>query len=88
MDFLAWSKSSGCQDRDDALLAYAQCMRENGYPMDDPDLSRSGPGSGGAFGDLDRDDPKFQEADDVCRPETLGDGGFGGGGGGGMGGGS
>lgn len=69
------------QDREDALLAYARCMRENGYQMDDPDLSSMGPGSGGVFRDLDRNDPAFQQADDVCRPQTLGDGGMGLGGG-------
>ena len=30
----------------DTLLAFAQCMRDHGVPMDDPDLSGFGPGRG------------------------------------------
>ncbi len=59
----------------DTLLAFAQCMRDNGYAMDDPDLSAFGPGSGdeggpgqggGPFGDVNFDDPVFQEAQAAC----------------------
>jgi len=71
----------------DTLLEFAQCMRDNGYAMDDPDLSTFGPGNGdeggpgqggGPFGDVDFDDPVFQEAQVTCG-DILG--GFGPGGG-------
>lgn len=57
----------------DNLLAYAQCMRDNGYEdMPDPDVSAFGPGARGSGGDgplsgIDRSDPAFQAADQVCR---------------------
>jgi hypothetical protein len=67
----------------DALLEYAACMRENGYDMADPDLSGGaggGPGGGGEpgggiLGDLDRDDPAFQAANETCR-DLFGPGGL------------
>ncbi len=72
----------------DTLLEYAQCMRDNGYAMDDPDLSNFGPGAGndggerspggGPFGGVDFDDPAFQTAQSACE-DVLG--GFGPGGG-------
>lgn len=75
---------SGFQD---TLLEYARCMRDNGYDMADPELptlatgdrteGEPGPG-GGPFGDVDFDDPVFQEAQSACS-EILG--GFGPGGG-------
>ena len=61
----------------DTLLEYASCMRDNGYDMDDPDLSAFGPGAGGErepgegggrpFGDIDFDDPDFIIAQEVCQ---------------------
>lgn len=60
---------------EDTMVEYAACMRENGYDMDDPDLSSSGPGSGGEpgegggggpFGEIDRDDPDFVAANETC----------------------
>jgi hypothetical protein len=54
----------------DALLAYAKCMRENGYDMPDPSFdSAGGPGSGGPFGGqrIDRDDPVWQKANAACQ---------------------
>ena len=50
----------------DGLLAFAQCVRENGLP-DFPDPQ---PGSGGAFAaaGVDRSDPVFQQAAQVCSP--------------------
>ncbi len=56
----------------DNLLAFAQCMRDNGYEeMEDPDFTALGPGAGGEggggpFGDIDPSDPKFQAAQDEC----------------------
>ena len=56
-------------EREDELLVFAACVRENGYDMPDPDFSNAGsPGSGGGgpFGELDREDPAFQAALVVC----------------------
>lgn len=62
----------------DALVEYAQCMREHGIDMPDPDFS----GDGGVLqqiGDgVDPDSSEFQEADEACRPaleDALPDGG-------------
>ena len=55
----------------DALLKYAQCMRTNGYQMADPDFSGDGGGLR-ALAQINRQDPIFQKADAVCRPQTLG----------------
>ncbi len=53
---------------EDAFLEYARCMRDEGIDMPDPDFSGGGgPGGGGFFEGLDRDDPDFQAADEVCR---------------------
>ena len=78
------------QQVQDALLKYAQCMRKNGYDMPDPNFSGASPGAGGGggfFGNRgNRNDPNFQKADPICRPQTLSGlpnrGGFGGGPGG------
>jgi hypothetical protein len=62
----------------DTLLEYAQCMRDNGVDMDDPDFSSAGPGEGGEtgddpgarrgpFGNIDPEDPDFLAAQEVCR---------------------
>jgi hypothetical protein len=78
------------QQLQDALLKYAQCMRANGYQMADPNFSGDG-GGFRALGQINRQDPAFQKADAICRPQTLGNlpfgprggpggGGFGGGG--------
>lgn len=59
----------------DTLLAYAACMRQNGYDMPDPDAAAidGGPGPGGGpFGDIDRTDPDFATAQEACQ-EVLGD---------------
>lgn len=77
----------------DDLLAYAACMRDNGYAMNDPDFSNLGPGAAGPdgeprfagpFGELDPDDPVFIAAHEVCGEGLSG---FGAGGPGGRGGG-
>lgn len=68
-------------DFQDTLLEYAQCMRDNGYAMDDPDLTTFGPGSGeegtenerrGPFGDVDFEDAAFQAAQTVCGDVLVG----------------
>lgn len=54
----------------DALLAYAKCMRANGYDMPDPSFDGSGgPGSGGPFGGrgINRDDPVWKKANAACE---------------------
>ena len=66
----------------DTLLAFASCMRDNGYDMDDPDLSSFSPGSGDGdgpepFGDIDPDDPAFIAASAVCGDILANLGGFG-----------
>lgn len=56
------------QDRteiEDQLLAFAGCMRDNGYDMPDPDFNATGQG-GGPFGPIDRRDPEFQAAAEQC----------------------
>lgn len=60
----------------DTLVEYAACMRENGYDMEDPDLSNFGPGAGGEgqpgqgggpFGSIDQNDPAFVAANEACQ---------------------
>ena len=59
---------------EDSLFEFAECMRDNGFEMPDPDFS-NGPlgGGGGPFGDIDIDDPDFQEAAEECA-EVFGAG--------------
>jgi hypothetical protein len=53
--------------REDELLAFAVCMRENGYDMPDPDFSGNGHRGAGPFGDaIDTDDP-VQRAVKSCE---------------------
>jgi hypothetical protein len=66
-------------ERQDSQLAFAQCMRDNGIDMDDPDFSNSPPDGGGnpgegggPFGQLDREDPDFQSALDACQDLRAG----------------
>ena len=69
------------EDREEAMLAYAQCMRDHGIEMDDPqfgaDSGRFGFGPGGADADFDPLSTEFQSAMDACgnvleamRPES------------------
>lgn len=51
----------------DALLEYAQCMRDQGIDYPDPALSEGGGFIGGGEG-FDPNDPDFQAADEACRP--------------------
>ena len=63
-----------------AALEFAKCMREQGIDFPDPDFSGGQPGGrggpGGAFGGagVDRNDPKFREAQEACEEvfEDLG----------------
>ncbi|MDE0496987.1 MAG: hypothetical protein OXH86_06515 [Acidimicrobiaceae bacterium] len=52
----------------DRLLEFAQCMRDNGVDVPDPDPNAFGPGSGGGgpFGGLDFDDADVGAAFEVC----------------------
>ena len=55
-------------EREDELLAFAVCMRDNGYEMPDPDFSTDGHTGDGPFGDaIDTDDPDFQRAATSCE---------------------
>jgi hypothetical protein len=59
-------------DLEDRLLAYAQCMREQGFDLPDPDFSGSSGrmGLGGIFPGVGVEvfqDPAFQEANEVCQ---------------------
>lgn len=66
---------------EDTLVEFAACMRSEGIPFDDPDLSNFGPGGGdddgdgpggGPFGgNFDFDDPEFQAAFETCQ-EAVG----------------
>ena len=70
-------------DPQEAFLAFAECMREHGIDMPDPQVSDEGGGkfsvgfSGGGPGG-DGDNEAFQEANEVCRPlleNAIGEGG-------------
>lgn len=65
---------------EDDLLAYAECMREEGIDLPDPDLDSTlrrilgegeqnpeGATGLGPFGDVDFEDPEFIVADEVCN---------------------
>lgn len=60
------------EDREEAILAYAQCMRDNGIDMDDPTFDESGGGRvfglGGGPGrrEVDRFGEGFGEAQEAC----------------------
>jgi hypothetical protein len=59
---------------EDARLGFAQCMRKEGFDVPDP---RSGADPGAAFGELDLEDPRVQEAVDACSnrlPDLVGGG--------------
>jgi hypothetical protein len=81
------------QQLQNALLAFARCVRQHGYNMPDPTFnggSGAGPGGRGVFGSVNRNDPLFQKARKACQPLLAGVrlGGGGGGGGGFFGGGA
>lgn len=60
------------QDPEEAMLAFTQCMRDEGIDLPDPTFSEDGEG-GSRFevrpgGDFDPNDPDFQAAQEKCRP--------------------
>jgi hypothetical protein len=79
--------SFGAQDeesqaeRQDALLAFARCMRGEGFDVPDPDSNTGLANVRKALEDIDRNSPKFQRAFEKCQEKLAGAGGpFGGGG--------
>lgn len=83
LDGLAFGPGSGDFDVteiEDTLVEFAACMRAEGIPFDDPDLSNFGPGGGGDDedgpgagpfgGNFDFDDPEFQAAFETCQEEV------------------
>ena len=63
-----FSNAPTISDFEDDLLAFAQCLRENGVDVDDPDLSKFVPGQGARmFGDdFDPQDPANADAIAAC----------------------
>jgi hypothetical protein len=72
----ASAQASASADRDEALRQFAQCMRDNGVQMNDPDPNgggfgfggggTGGPRGGGGFR-ADFNNPNFQKAIEACR---------------------
>jgi len=57
---------------EDNLLAFAECMRDNGVDVADPDLSGGAGGPAGAFFfDFDVNDPAVEAALEVCQSELA-----------------
>lgn len=59
------------EDREEAMLAYAQCMRDHGIDMDDPTLGEGGVGRAFGLGgngqrQIDRFGEDFQVAQEAC----------------------
>lgn len=67
----AGSSGMDPSEMQDRALELAQCMRDNGYDMPDPDF---GEGGGVIFGggEVDADDPAFQDAMEQCD-DIMGD---------------
>ncbi|MEO1065140.1 MAG: hypothetical protein AAFZ07_27305 [Actinomycetota bacterium] len=63
---------------EDDLLAFAECLRDQGLDVDDPDLDAFGPGAGGdgnatPFGDgFDPNDPANADAIEACQGTFTG----------------
>jgi hypothetical protein len=53
-------------------VAYAECMREEGIDVPDPQTDEDGKNLISGGGELDRDDPDFSEADETCRSKVSG----------------
>jgi hypothetical protein len=56
---------------EDDLLAFAECMRDNGIDMADPDLSGGGRPEGGLLFQLDVSDPAVEAALETCQSELA-----------------
>jgi len=53
---------------EEALLAFAQCMRDNGFDLPDPNFSNFDLAGGvGPFGEIDPTEPDFEEALEACQ---------------------
>lgn len=53
---------------EDRFLQFAECMRDQGIDVPDPDFSQGlFGGPGGPFGDIDTNDPDFVEASEECQ---------------------
>ena len=79
LEGLLFGRGSGdLVELQDSQLEFAQCMRDNGVEMGDPDLSNFGPGGGdddgpgrGPFGGaIDFEDPDVAAALEVCQDEV------------------
>lgn len=58
---------------EDSFLEVAECFRENGIDVPDPQFGEGGPGGGGPFGaDFDPDDPATAAAIDACQDILAG----------------
>lgn len=70
--------SAGAVDFEQAMLDYAQCLRDNGIDAADPQFGadgrpQQGGGGGGLFGDaIDQDSPEFQAAQTACSSLLAG----------------
>jgi len=53
------------------LRQFAQCMRDNGIDMPDPDPNTGGLGLGTGGQSFDRNDPAFQKAMQACRDKLT-----------------
>lgn len=71
----AGGRAASPEDRaemEEKMLALAECMREEGVDMPDPDFSKGGGGFriGGDDADLDMSDPEVQDALEACSDEV------------------
>jgi len=64
-----FSGAPDLSDFEDGLLEFAQCLRDNGLDVDDPDLSKFVPGEGARmFGDdFDPQEPANADAIAACQ---------------------
>ena len=64
-------------EQQDRLIEFAQCMRDHGVDMGDPDLSafaagsESGAQGSSPFDEIDLDDPDVADAFDVCQAQVT-----------------
>ncbi|MEI7547381.1 MAG: hypothetical protein WCK21_04905, partial [Actinomycetota bacterium] len=66
---VATTTTISAKDSQDAILAYAACMRENGVDMQDPTFDANGNMTGGGLGrnsGVDRQSTAFQTAQTKC----------------------